>query len=326
MQRSSIVSLHSLGLSVSQIAQMTQCSQSTIRRWINHFTEFDNLSDEPRSGRPHVTDAVIDQSIVSMAEEARFVTPRQIKSEVRISASARTIRRRLDEAGLFGRVARVSYPFTQEHIDQRLRFLDMYGEWDESKWGTVLFSDETHIYLGGNGQVWVQRPEDAAFLSNYMIHRTGHPVKISVWGCFSARGIGAFRIFDDTMDTQLLTDTLRRFMKPHAQAVWPQGQWYFLQDNAPAHASNETKKFLHTNGIDCITFPPHAPDLNPIENLWAHLKRQIENRFPRNGQELSQFFTEEWQATDQTLLAHLARSMIDRCRSLAVCRGFKTKY
>ena len=33
-----------------------------------------------------------------------------------VQASARTVRRRLDEAGLFGRVARIEYPFTEENI------------------------------------------------------------------------------------------------------------------------------------------------------------------------------------------------------------------
>jgi transposase len=326
MQRSAIVTLHHVGLSVTQIAQMTLCSAPTIRRWINRFVECNSLSDAQRSGRPNVTSDTNVQSIVSLAEEERFITPKQIKAEFRMSVSTRTVRRRLNEVGLFGRMARVSYPFTQEHIDKRLAFVESYGEWDETKWDTVLFSDETHIYVGGEGQVWVQRPEDAALVADYMVDRTAHPEKISVWGCFSAKGIGVFRVFDDALDTRMLTDILRRDMKPHALSVWPLGQWFFLQDNAPAHSSNETKRFLHTNGIDCIVFPPHSPDLNPIENLWAHLKRRIENRFPTNREELTRTFIEEWQVTDPTLLANLAHSMIHRCKAVTACRGFKTKY
>ena len=67
---------------------------------------------EPRSGRPHVTAHDVDQSIVSMAEEICFVTPKETRSELQVPISARTVRRRLDQTGLFGRVARISYPFT----------------------------------------------------------------------------------------------------------------------------------------------------------------------------------------------------------------------
>jgi transposase len=115
-------------------------------------------------------------------------------------------------------------------------------------------------------------------------------------------------------------------MKPHALQSWPAQQRYFLQDNAPYHTSNESRAWLHNNGIDCIDFPPYSPDLNPIENLWADLKRRVELRCPCDSTELKQFLTEEWTATDPEYLRCLAHSMIDRCKVVAACRGFKTKY
>jgi transposase len=326
IQRSSIVALHSLGFSIPQVAEFTHCTATTIQHWVDHFAQHGNLADEPRSGRPPVTAPDVDQSIVSMAEEICFVTPKEIRSELQVPVSARTVRRRLDQAGLFGRVARVSYPFTQEDVSRRLAFVSNYGGWNESQWNTVLFSDETHIILGGNGQVWVQRPEDTAFLSQFMTERYPFPEKISLWGCFSAQGIGASRVFDGTMNSRLLTDTFTRCMKPHALQTWPAQQWYFLQDNAPYHTSNESRTWLHNNGIDCIDFPPYSPDLNPIENLWADLKRRVELRCPCDSTELKQFLTEEWTATDPEYLCCLAHSMIDRCKVVAACRGFKTKY
>ena len=56
---------------------------------------------------------------------------------------------------LFGRVARIEYPFTEEHIAQRLEFARQHENWTEDQWARVLFSDETYIHLGVNGQLWV---------------------------------------------------------------------------------------------------------------------------------------------------------------------------
>jgi hypothetical protein len=58
--------------------------------------------------------------IVGFARSTRFTTPRLINYELQTDVSNRTIRRRLNEAGVLGRVARVEYSFIDEHIAQRL--------------------------------------------------------------------------------------------------------------------------------------------------------------------------------------------------------------
>src|SRR5271167_1238840 len=89
IQRSSIVALHSLGFSIPQVAEFTHCTATTIQHWVDHFVQHGNLADEPRSGRPPVTAPDVDQSIVSMAEEICFVTPKEIRSQLQVPVSAR---------------------------------------------------------------------------------------------------------------------------------------------------------------------------------------------------------------------------------------------
>ena len=55
---------------------------------------------------------------------------------------------------------------------------------DEKKWEKVIFSDETHLYIGPQGQVWVQRPLGEAYNPDYMINQVAHPERVSIWGCF----------------------------------------------------------------------------------------------------------------------------------------------
>ena len=130
----------------------------TIQHWVTHYQDHHSLQDEPRSGRSRVTSEDVDTSIVAAATETPITTPRRIRAELGIEASARTVRRRLDQAGLFGRVARIEYPFTDEHITQRLQFAQEHESWTDDKWARILFGDESYICLGSHGQIWVQRP------------------------------------------------------------------------------------------------------------------------------------------------------------------------
>ena len=63
-----------------------------------------------------------------------------------------------------------------------------------------------------------------------------------------------------------------------------------------------------------MDWPSNSPDLNPIENLWSVLKRNVELRQPRNIGELEIFMKEEWSKIPQDIIKNLVGSMKERCR------------
>jgi transposase len=327
MQRTVITTLHHLGFADAYISQLTLCGLASIRRWIDHFDHHGDLQDEPRTGRPRITDFDTDTSIAGIAMQNPTTTPRLIRSELGIDASARTVRRRLDEAGLFGRVARIEFPLTEEHIRKRLAFAHAYGGWSPEDWDRVMFSDDSYIYLGHHGQTWVQRPEDTAYLEQYMVlgQRQFSP-KIGMWGCFSSQGVGSMSLFHENMDTRLYTYYMARHMKPHALRTWPNAGWFYLQDNASYHGAAASRRWFHNNGVTCIEFPPHSPDLNPIENLWAHLKRRIEDHNARSIEELKEIISEEWAEISADFCARLTHSMPHRLQLVVEAGGHRTRY
>jgi len=54
-----------------------------------------------------------------------------------------------------------------------------------------------------------------------------------------------------------------------------------VQDNASVHTSKETWEYFENYGIAVLKLPPYSPDLNPIEHMWAYLKKKVLEMFLR---------------------------------------------
>jgi transposase len=329
-QRWAIVLLHKLRHEVPSIANKIPCDVRSVRHWLSHYEEHHTVEDEPRSGRKRKTSPETDEKIEQEAKRTKFTTPRRIRRKLGLDVSVDTIDRRLQEVGLFGRVARHKKKFTEEEKRKRLSFAEGYKDWTADDWMKVEFVDEKIFWGEGFwGQVWVRRPKGEADNPEYCVQKLPHPVKVNAWACFSGRGLGYMYIFNENMDGTLLKGILGTHLVESAELhydVEHAEPWWFLQDNDPKHKSNLVRTWLFNNGIQCIDFPPYSPDLNPIENLWADLARRVEEFQCETMEELQDIVAEEWKKTPKKLLRKLARSMPVRCQAVIDAKGDHTKY
>jgi transposase len=137
-QRYGIIILHKDEQQKTDIANKIPCSLKTVNHWIHHYESTHTVKETHRTGRKRKTDENTDINIVVTASVEKFTEPKAVKRALDLDVSARTVRRRIDEAELFGRISRQEFPFTEEQIRKRSSFANGYSGWSIHQWGSVL--------------------------------------------------------------------------------------------------------------------------------------------------------------------------------------------
>jgi transposase len=103
--------------------------------------------------------------------------------------------------------------------------------------------------------------------------------------------------------------------------------FWFQQDNAPSHKAQSTTAFLNANAVEVLPWPPYSPDLSPIENMWAVVKRRIREQGSTSIEELSHLFVEIWTSPEMICMCRtLMDSMPRRIEMCIKNKGGYTKY
>ncbi|GFX34095.1 transposable element Tcb2 transposase [Trichonephila clavipes] len=86
-----------------------------------------------------------------------------------------------------------------------------------------------------------------------------------------------------------------------------------MDDNATCYRTLAVQDCLDSEGIERLVWLARSPDLNPIENVWDALGRQVAGRNypPTNKNTLFRALTEEWDKLPQQLLDNVVQSMVN---------------
>jgi hypothetical protein len=75
-----------------------------------------------------------------------------------------------------------------------------------------------------------------------------------------------------------------------------------------------------------LEWAPYSPDLNPIEHVWAELKRRVEIENPKGLDELRVAIEKCWKEIPADFCAKLVASMPKRMKLCIERKGGKTGY
>ncbi|GFV45394.1 transposable element Tcb2 transposase [Trichonephila clavipes] len=105
-------------------------------------------------------------------------------------------------------------------------------------------------------------------------------------------------------------------------------KFVFMDDNATCHRTIAVQDCLDNEGIQRLVWPARFSDLNPIENVWDTLGRQVAGRIypPTNKNTLIRALTEEWDKLPQQLLDNVVQSMVRRVECCITLHGGHIPY
>ena len=327
-----VVSLLDRGLSARKIATELGVSRATV----------DSLCEKSRpdiqksqGGQPTKLKPTDKHRLVRMITSGKVDSATQVTQELRdisnVDVSTETVRRALKESGLKAVTKKKKPRLLPRHIRQRLDFARKYQHWTVEDWKRVVWSDETKINrLGSDGREWVWKTPGGVMTEQHIkgtVKFGGG--SLMMWGCMTALEVGYACRIDGRMDAELYTNILGdEFLQSLEYYGMDVNKIIFQQDNDPKHTSHTAQKWFENNGVEVLDWSAQSPDLNPIEHLWQHLKRQLakyENS-PVSIYELWERVETEWNNIPPQICLDLIASMPRRVDAVLKAKGGYTKY
>lgn len=330
-ERVAIKILQEEGYSTTEIAAKVKCSQSAVSKTLSRLRETGSLKDRKRSGRPKISNPRQDRSLARLCLRNRMLTSTQLKREWEddcgVVCSSRTVRKRLDDVGLCGRVARKKPLLTERHKRIRLEWAKDKINWTMAEWNKILWSDESKFNLfGSDGRVYVRRRMGEEYLPECVqptVKFGGG--NVMMWGCISCDGVGPLVKVEGRMNGNDYIKLLSASLLPFMRSMGP--QYIFMDDNAPCHRAKSVINWMSSKKLQRMeVWPPQSPDLNPIEHVWKMLGARLEDYKPKNLKELEIRLNDEWLKIPAVDVQKLISSMPNRVQAVIEAKGGHTKY
>lgn len=246
-QRVRIKALFDAGWSYCRIAKDLRCSPCTVKYTLVCHGAANSYQNGKGGGRKKkLSDRQVKHlKILSLGDRRK--TSQELRDEINTTmtngatVSSRTVRRKLGEEGLVGRIVAKKPLLKEKNRVKRLKFAKEHKKRIKEDWNKVLWTVESKFEQFGNKRrVYVRQREGESYKNECLLPTVKHGGgSIMVWGAISAPGTGDLVKIDGIIDKKVYQNILVRHGVPSGSHLIGPG-FIFQEDNDPKHSSKTT--------------------------------------------------------------------------------------
>ena len=320
------------GDSEREISSKVLIPRSSVNYMITKYKSMKCIGNMIGRGRKRKTtihtDRIIQRKVKIDRRESSTFVKAELQTELNITISETTIRRRAHEIGLYGRVARKKPYLTKANRGKRLEYARTYRAKPLGFWNNVIWSDESKFNLfGSDGKVmvWRSTKEELQTRCTVLIVKHGGG-NVKCWECFSSSGVDNLVFIDGNMTGELYRDISQKNLLQSAKNLSMAKDWWFQHDNDPKHTARIVTNWLDQKSIQRLKWPSFSPDMNPIEHLWDEVERRMKKEQPQNEKDLQECLTRVWNGIEKPVLKKPVDSVPNRLNEVIRMKGYSTRF
>lgn len=317
---------------LSQIARDLDRNRSTLFHFLKRVDNRNSIHNFKQKGRPKVISILQRNKILRYISKNPDTYLKEIKQKNNLSCCLRSISKLLRKSKVYYLNKRQKPIISRTNINKRLKFAKKLKHWSQRKLNKIIFLDECSVELikYPKRRQWRRKGEDLKlnFVTSKVQVYVKQYLKFLSFISYNGQSNVIFINQENRWNQKTFCDILQNNIESELNILGYRTQDIFLaMDKDTVHNGAKVQKLLKDLGIKTIDWPGQSSDINPIENMYFLLKRNIYNeKNIYKKEELKEAIKYHWKSIPLNIVRSLTTSFNNRLTKVLNNYGKTTKY
>lgn len=302
-QKIKIINAHSKGRSVEELSEIFNVTDRSIYNWLKKYKSPNSIDSDIEDGRGRPSKINISNGkkllkiIKRPASEFGFETDLWNTSRLKIICQ-KNLKIKLSKMAIWRFLNKFEYSFKKVQKQYYETDVKSQDKWKKSVLLKIKETIKTHraiLYFADESCIQLSPVMGKSWgpVGEKIIHKvTGNRGSISAISAISNDGRLVFNVYDGgkRFNSDDIINFLNEMLEHH-----PRRHLVVILDRATCHLSKKTTAFIESkNRLHVFYLPARSPQLNPDEQVWAHLKNhELKSHQETNLKGLKKLTTEK---------------------------------